>query len=663
MLPHQRGPWVSKPAASQESADADGVRVARFAYLALVLRQADIGLRYNRSMSVDSIGPVRPRREVEEHYTWNLRDIYPDDAAWRLEKMRVATQLPRVRDFEGQLGASAATLATAMELVAAIDKDLSRLSVYASMRGDEDTREAGPQGMQQEMQQVYADFGGAASYIEPEILRVGQAAVESALASEPRLRAYAFPLRDIFRRAAHTLSDQEEKILADVAPLAGSAANIYGIFSNADFPYPTVTTSTGRAVKLDHAGYSELRTSVVRADRRLAMQTFFTALGGFSRTFGTTMNAEVQKALFYAKSRKYTSTLEMALNAANIPVGVYQSLIDGVGAHLPVFHRYLRLRQRMLALDDNLHYYDLYAPLVASVDLKYTPQEAEALILAALAPLGASYVDVVRRSFRERWIDFYPSEGKRSGAYSNGGAYDVHPYMLLNYLGQYNDVSTLAHELGHTMQSYLSNARQPYVLANYPIFVAEVASTFNEALLIQHMLGQITDPPTRLSLLGSYLEGIKATVFRQTQFAEFELRMHEMGTRGEPITGESLDRLYLGITRRYYGHDTAVCVVDDDVAHEWCFIPHFYSEFYVYQYATSFTAAEALAERVLAGDHDATARYLTFLSSGGSQYSIDMLREAGVDMTTDEPLRLTMAKMSRVMDEIEAALDASAQAR
>lgn len=602
----------------------------------------------------------RTRAAIEDRYKWDLTDLFADEAAWRAEKARAAGAVADIKAYEGRLGESAGTLANALELVSAQDKILTALYVYASMLGDEDTRAAGPQGMQQEMQNLYAQFGANASFIEPEVLRLGLATVEGFLASEPRLRIYEFPLRDIFRRAAHTLSDAEERLLADLAPLAGSASNIYGILSNADFPYPSITTTTGRLVKVDQAGYSELRTSPVREDRKAAMSAFFGALGGFSRTFGTTMNAEVQKVLFYARARKYSSNLEMALNAANIPVAVYQRLIDGVNAHLGVFHRYLRLRKRMLGLTDDLRYHDLYAPLVASVNLTYSPDEAEQHLLAAFAPLGADYVEVVRRSFAERWIDFYPSEGKRSGAYSNGAAYDVHPYMLLNYLGQYNDVSTLAHEIGHTMQSYLSNKRQPYPLANYPIFVAEVASTFNEALLIDYMLNRITDTPTRISLLGSYLENIKATVFRQTQFAEFELRMHEMAQRGEPLTGEALDQLYLGITRRYYGHDGNVCVVDDDVAHEWSFIPHFYSDFYVYQYATSFTAAEALASKVLAGDGEATARYLTFLSAGGSKYPIDLLRDAGVDMTTDEPLTLTMAKMSRVMDEVEQVLDSGA---
>jgi oligoendopeptidase F len=287
------------------------------------------------------------------------------------------------------------------------------------------------------------------------------------------------------------------------------------------------------------------------------------------------------------------------------------------------------------------------------VDLKYSVQEAQEHVLASVELLGEEYAGVVQRAFRERWVDVFPNEGKRSGAYSNGGAYDVHPYMLLNFLGQYNDVSTLAHELGHTMHSYYSNKTQPYPLCGYQIFVAEVASTFNEALLLNHMLGQIKDVPTRISLLGNYLEGIKGSVFRQTQLADFELRMHELGMNSRPITGDVLSALYLDITRKYYGHDEGVMIVDDYIAHEWSYIPHFYREFYVFQYATSLTAAEALSARVSGGDAEAKERYLKFLSSGGSSYPVELLKDAGVDMTTDEPLNLTMAKMNSVMDEIE----------
>jgi oligoendopeptidase F len=413
--------------------------------------------------------------------------------------------------------------------------------------------------------------------------------------------------------------------------------------------------SDGKTIVVNQANFTAYRGVPNRKDREAVMSAFFTSLGKFSRTFGTTIDGEVQKVAFVAKARKYNSPDEYALDGPNLPVSVYTRLVDGVNKNLSTFHRYLNLRKRMLGLTD-LHYYDLYAPLVGSVNLTYTPEQAQQHVLAAVAPLGTEYQNTIKRAFAERWIDLFPSPGKRSGAYSNGGAYDVHPYMLINYNGKYEDMTTLAHELGHTMQSYFSNKTQPFPMADYPTFVAEVASTFNESLLNDHMLKSITDPDTRLALLGSYLENAKGTVFRQVQFAEFELRMHEMAAKGQPITGDAMAKLYLDITRKYYGHDQKICIVDDYIAHEWSYIPHFYRDFYVFQYATSFTASEALAQKVKSGDAQAVKQYLAFLSAGGSKYPIELLKDAGVDMTTDEPLQLTLKQMNSVMDQMEAIL-------
>jgi len=594
----------------------------------------------------------KERSAVPDKYKWDLTQIYPTDQAWRTAKDKLVSELPAIRAFRGTLGSSASKLADALELSSRLSKEFSRLYVYASMMSDQDTRVSSYQGMQQEMAQVGATFGAETSYMEPEILKLEASKVESFIAGEPRLKVYSFYLHDILRRRAHTLTDNEEKILASSSIVAAAASDTYGILSDADFPYPTVTLSDGKSVKLDSAAFNLYRAVPSRADREKVMSSFFGSLGAFRATFGSTLNGQVQSDVFYAKARNYTNALERSLDAANIPTTVYSRLIDGVNRGLPTFHRYLNLRKKMMGVPE-LHYYDLYAPLVVSVDLTYTVDEAEKQVLEALKPLGTDYAAAANRAFNERWIDMFPNPGKRSGAYSNGGAYDVHPYMLINYNGKYNDVSTIAHELGHTMQSYLSNKTQPYPLADYPIFVAEVASTFNEALLIDHMLKTIKDDATKLSLLGNYLEGIKGTVFRQTQFAEFELRAHEMAEKGEPLTGDALSKLYAEITKKYYGHDKGVCIVDDYIQYEWSFIPHFYRNFYVYQYATSFTASAALSEKVLAGDPAATKRYLTFLSSGGSRYPIELLKDAGVDMTTDEPLNLTLQKMNRVMDEME----------
>ena len=594
----------------------------------------------------------RDRSTVPDKYTWDLTHIYPTDEAWRAGKDQIVAGIPKLREFKGKLAASGQTLAEALELLSGITKEFNRAYVYASMMSDTDTRVSKYQGMQQEMVQLGAQLAAEAAYIEPEILKLERGALERTIAAEPRLKSYTLYLDDILRRAPHTLTDAEERLLASAGVIASAPSTTYGIFSDADFPYPSVTLSDGKTVRLDSSGYSLYRALPNRDDRKKVMSEFFGALGKYHGTFGSTLNGQLQSNIFYARARKYGSALESALDSPNVPTSVYRRLLDGVNRHLPTFHRYLKLRQRMMKLQD-LHYYDLYAPLVSSVDLNYSIDEAQAIVLRALEPLGPEYQAAARRAFTERWTDWHPTEGKRSGAYSNGGAFDVHPYMLLNYNGKYTDMSTVAHELGHTMHSYFSNKTQPYPTSSYPIFVAEVASTFNEALLIDHMLKTIKDDATKLSLLGNYLEGIKSTVFRQTQFAEFELRMHEAAEKGEALTGEAFDKLYADITKKYYGHDKSVCVVDDYVAHEWAFIPHFYRNFYVFQYATSFTAAEALAEKVIAGDQSATKRMLTFLGSGGSKYPIDLLKEAGVDMTTDESLELTIRKMNRVMDEME----------
>jgi len=607
------------------------------------------------SLASGALAQERDRAKIPLHYTWNLADLYTGEAAWRAAKAKVEAGIPQIARFEGRLGSSAATLADALEKESALDKELSRLNTYASLLADQDTRDGRHQGMLQETVELASTLSAHESFIEPELLRAGRAAIERFLQSEPRLAIYRFYLEDVVRRASHTLTANEEKILATAGPLADAPSNAYNILSNADFPYPTVTLSDGRSVKLDQAAFNDLRGVPNRADRERVMSAFFGALGAFRRTYGTTLNGEVQKVRFFAAARHYGTTLEASLDAANIPVTVYTRLVDGVNRNLPAFHRYLTLRKRMLGLAD-LHYYDLYAPLVASAKLDYSPEEAQKIVLAAVAPLGAEYQATIQRAFANRWIDLLPTEGKRSGAYSNGGAYDVHPYMLINFMGKYADVSTVAHELGHTMQSYFSNRAQPYPTAGYPIFVAEVASTFNESLLIDYVLRNVPDDDTRLSLLGNYLENIKGTMFRQTQFAEFELRMHEMAAKGEPITGDALSTLYLDITKKYYGDAQGICRVDDYIANEWSFIPHFYRDFYVFQYATSFTASEALASKVKAGDQAARDRYLKFLSAGGSKYPIDLLRDAGVDMTTDEPLDLTIKTMNRVMDQMEAIL-------
>jgi oligoendopeptidase F len=624
--------------------------------VATVLRYLPGALFLFAASTLVSQTQERDRSKIPDEYKWDLTSIYPSDQAWRAAKEKLASELPSLRQFQGTLASSASRLADALETQSSFDKELARLFVFASMRSDEDTRVSTYQGMQQEMIQLGSVLGTEGAFIEPEILKMDNATIERFIAQEPRLLVFRHYLDDIARRRAHTLSNAEEKLLAGSTVMASGPSSVFGIFTDADFPYPSITLSNGKTVKLDKAAFSLHRASPSREDRQKVMESFFTVLGKYRGTFGSMMNSNVQTSIFYAHARNYDNSLEATLDQPNIPISVYSRLVEGVNRNLPTFQRYLKLRKRMMGLSD-LHYYDLYAPLVSSVDTKYSVDVAEHNILDALAPLGSEYAAGAKRAFTERWIDMYPNEGKTAGAYSNGAAYDVHPYMLLNYNGKYDDMSTLAHELGHTMHSYFSNKNQPYPLSSYPIFVAEVASTFNEALLIDYTLKHTQDDATRLSLLGNYLEGIKGTVFRQTQFAEFELRMHEMVEKGQPLTGDALSKLYSEIVKKYYGHDQGICIVDDYIANEWAFIPHFYNSFYVFQYATSFTASAALSEKVLSGDPGATQRYLKFISAGKSKYPIELLQDAGVDMTTDEPLELTVKKMNRVMDEMETLLD------
>ena len=551
--------------------------------------------------------------------------------------------------------ADASSLADCLELDTDISKTFGRLYSYASMKSDEDTRRSKYLAMRQAVEQLMTEYASKASYIEPELIKLDRETVTGFIAAERRLAVYRMYLFDLLRRKAHKLSEKEEKILAETGLMADGPASVYGVFSNAEMPYPEVTLSDGTEATLNKAGYARHRSSTVRADREKVFQAFWSTFQTFKQTFGVQLYSHLQTHVFYMRTRNYDSSLELALDRNNIPTDVYHSLIANVRDNLDSFHRYLRLKKRMLGVE-TLKYSDLYAPVVKDVELEYTFDEARQLYLDAVKPLGPDYRQAAQQAFDGRWIDVYPTPGKRSGAYSSGNAYDVHPYILLNYNGQFDDVSTLAHEMGHTMHSFYSNKHQPFPLADYSIFVAEVASTFNEALLIHKMLNEIEDDDVRLSLLMNYLDGIKGTVFRQTQFAEFELRMHEMAEKREPQTGDTFTQLYGDILRDYYGHEQGVCEIDDLYTLEWAYIPHFYYNFYVYQYSTSFTAATALAEAVFNGEEGAVQRYLDFISAGGSDYPIDILKQAGVDMTTSEPFGKTMAAMNRTMDEIEAIL-------
>ena len=601
-------------------------------------------------------GQSADRSAIDKKYTWNLQDIYSSDEVWKVAFEKVKSDADKIDSYKGKLSSSARTLVEFLSFSSNLNKEISRVYSYASMKSDQDTREGKYLSMLQELRQSLAVIGAKSAFADPEVLAIGRDKVAQFFKTEPGLSVYAMYFDNLFRSQAHTLSEPEEKIMAQASVVLDAPGSINRVFTNAEFPYPKVTLSDGKTVTLDQSGFSKYRTLPNRADRELVFKEFWTTMNQFKKTMAEQLFSQVNGHIFNARARHYNSSLESALDNYNIPTGVYHSLVSNVNKNIGTFHRYLKLRKRMMGLD-TLKYSDMYAPVVKGVKKTFTFDEAQNLVVNAMKPLGKPYQDVLNKAYTDRWVDVYPSAGKRSGAYSNGSVYDVHPYILLNFNGQFNDVSTYGHELGHTMHSYFSNKTQPYPQSNYSIFVAEVASTFNEALLSHYIVENTTDENDKLSLLMDRLDGFKGTLFRQTQFAEFELAIHEKAEAGEPLSSDDLNKMYGDILKRYYGHDQGICKIDEIVDVEWAFIPHFYYNFYVYQYATSFTASMALAEKVMNGEKGIVEKYLNFLSSGSTDYPIELLKKAGVDMTTNEPFEKAIQAMNKLMDEIETILD------
>jgi oligoendopeptidase F len=602
------------------------------------------------------------RSEVPDAYKWRTADLYPSEAAWLQARDDIAARLPELAGFQGRLGESPDVFYTALAARMAADSAFYRLRVYATLRKDEDARLSRPSELSRMADQLGVDFAAAISYMRPEILALGPERVRGFVAGDARLEPYRPWLEDILRYAAHTGTAAEERVASRAGIMSGAPSETYDIFKAADMPYPEVMLSSGETVRLDDAAYTQYRALPDREDRIKVFRAFWGAHRAFARTLGTTLDAEIKTHLFDKKVHRYASCLEAALFESNVPTGVYTQLIADVHQNLPTLHRYLRLRQRMMGVD-TLRYEDLYAPIVRQVDLHYTPAQATELVLGAVAPLGDEYVATLRHGLASGWTDWMPTTGKQSGAYSEA-VYGVHPYQLLNFTGLYDEVSTLAHESGHSMHSWLSDRRQPYVTREYKTFVAEVASTLNENLLLHYMLVHTQDRDTRLFLLGSRLDDMRQTLFRQVLFAEFELRINELVEKGEPLTGEKLSALYLTLLREYYGQDVGVCRVDELYGVEWAYIQHFYMNFYMYQYATSILGstsiaaemrAEATLRRPVTKERDA---YLAMLSAGCSKDPITLLREAGVDMTTSTPFTAAMKEMNGIMDEMEKLLAA-----
>ncbi|MFL5733555.1 MAG: oligoendopeptidase F [Chloroflexia bacterium] len=591
---------------------------------------------------------VQSRAEVPVQYTWDMRAIYPSDAEWEADFVAVPPMLDELEKYQGRLAADAPTLLAAMNLSNEIRRKLSKLAVYAFLRRDEDTTHATYQALADRAQQLGVRAGAAGSFMRPELLSLPDGTIERFMSEEPGLRVYEHVFDDMLREKPHVLSETEENLLAQAGELASAPGTIFTMLEDADLKFSTIVDEEGEEVELTNGRYLRYIYSPVRRVRADAFNKLHGAYEGMRNTCAATFSSNVKADLFYARTRKYPSALEAALHPDNIPVAVYNNLIEGVHEKLPLLHRYFKLRQRALGLDE-LHMYDLHVPLVLETGEGMPYDQAADTVLSAFEPLGPEYVAGVKEGYGDRWIDVYETPNKRSGAYS-WGAYDTKPYILMNYQDTLRDMFTLAHELGHTMHSYFTRRTQPFIYGDYTIFVAEVASTLNEALLTDYLLKNTDHPDTRLAIVNNNLDNFRGTLYRQAMFAEFEKITHEAAEAGEALTADSLSAMYYDLNKLYHGPGV---VADEIIKIEWARIPHFYSSFYVFQYATGISAATALSQQIINEGKPAVDRYLRFLSSGSSHYSIDLLRDAGVDMTSPTPVEQALQVFSDLLDEME----------
>ncbi len=583
---------------------------------------------------------------------WNLKDLYALQADWDKDATALTQQLKTLSSCAGHLAQSARRFKTCLDLNADILKRYARLSSYASQHHDEDTGLAAGMDLHQRAVVLGNSVEELTSFLSPELLKIGRARVTALQKADPSMAIYSHWLDDILRTAPHTLDRKGEELIANFSAATGAANAIYSTLADADMPWPKVTLSDGAKVVLDQTGYEKYRALANRADRKRVFDAFWGRWKEFERTFGVTFYEQLKKDAALAKVRHYPDSLTQALDANKLPRAVYDTLVAQAELNLPTLHRYFRLRARMLGVSD-MHYYDVYPPIVAS-DLKYPIGLSTRLMLDAVKPLGADYVQALEQGTKSGWMDVYPRPKKRSGAYMNGSVYDVHPYLLLNHNDDYESLSTLAHEWGHAMHSYLANRAQPFINAEYPTFTAEIASTTNEVLLLDHMLKIAKDDNERLLYLDSALENLRGTFFRQAMFAAFERDVHARVDQGESLTGEALTKIYGDILRRYHGDQEGVVKVDALYTVEWAFIPHYYNRFYVFQYATSISAGNMFADEILQGVPGARERYLDILRAGGSRYPYELVKEAGVDLATPAPYQAIVARMNRIMDQIEA---------
>lgn len=624
------------------------------------VKNIGFGVLMSMLMSTSPMNAQRVEDPVNQ-IRWNLRELYNDVDAWLAAKILLERRVDALVRFKGRLGESADSLADAFDTISETEKELVRLYVFAFLHADENRRVAETQERRGEASLLMARFSEATSFVAPELLSVGKETVERYLSTESKLAKHSFNIRNILRREPHTLSDEAEAVIAGTTALREGPERIFAMLSSSDMSFPSIQLSTGEDIRLDQAAYSRYRASGNRADRKLVFDAFWTTWKEYEATLGQTLDTHIKSHVFEAKARQYDSALASALFGPNIPVPVYQKLIEAARRHLPSLHRYFGIRQRMLRLDD-LHYYDIYPPLVSS-ERSYDLEEAKTLTYNAAEPLGEGYMRLLQEGFQGDWMHVYPREGKAPGAYMYGSVYDVHPYLLLNFNGKFEDVSTFAHEWGHAIHTMLANQKNPYETAGYATFTAEIASTTNEVLLQEYMLAQDISDEERLFYLGTALEAVRGTFFRQVMFAEFELKIHELVEQDEALSGEKISELYARLVRDYHGADDGVLVYDPTYSVEWAFVPHFYRNFYVFQYATSIAGGTMFADRLLAGDKEAQENYLAVLSAGGSRHAYDLLRDFGIDLATDIPYDALIARMDRVMDDIEAILDRQTQQR
>lgn len=587
-----------------------------------------------------------------ENGVWNLADLYPSLDDWQQALKDVDELIGGLGDYQSTLTNSPEALATALDAIRSVEKSATRVQTYASLQADEDLRDGQAQERQGQAEQLVARFESAIGYLRPTLIQMDRDTLSSWL-SNPQLQDHRRFLENVIREASHTLSKQTETALAALGPVM-SHETPYSLLANSDIEWPTITID-GKSVRLDAAGYSHWRESEDRDVRQRVFDAYWPVWQQFTSTFGSLLNAQVQQHVTESRLRHYDSAMAAAVSRDDIPPAVYQQLIDSTNAHLGTLHRYLKLRQRILGVDQ-LHYYDIYPPL-AELDETFDLDDARQLTREATAPLGPHYAELLKQATDSPWTSAYPSQGKRSGAYMNGSAYDVHPYVLMNFNGSYGDVSTYAHEWGHGLHSMLTAETQPYATSDYSIFTAEVASTTNEQLLVDRMIQQAKTPEEKLFYIGQALEAIRGTYFRQAQFAEFELAIHRAAENGEQLSGDRLTKMYGEILRKYYGVDQGITDIDEADYAEWAYIPHFYYDFYVYQYATSITAAQVFAQGLQEDPQAWRERYLNVLSQGGAQSGYQLLKNAGVDLATPAPYDKLDDTMNRLIDEAEVILD------